>query len=88
MILLIDNYDSFTFNLYQALAVLGPEVQVNNSGEFRQSYPGVARGGGDGRYAVVWSHEVAPRSSSPDRSITPETTGTPCGRSPMCCKYG
>lgn len=31
MILLIDNYDSFTYNLYQLLAVLGAEVEVRRN---------------------------------------------------------
>lgn len=31
MILLLDNYDSFTWNLWQALAVLGCEVQVQRN---------------------------------------------------------
>ncbi len=31
MILLIDNYDSFTYNLYQLLAVLGADVEVRRN---------------------------------------------------------
>lgn len=31
MILLVDNYDSFTYNLYQVLSVLGAEVEVHRN---------------------------------------------------------
>ena len=31
MILLIDNYDSFTYNLYQYLTELGAEVEVHRN---------------------------------------------------------
>ncbi|HEX6509194.1 MAG TPA: aminodeoxychorismate/anthranilate synthase component II [Chloroflexota bacterium] len=33
MILLIDNYDSFTYNLFQALSVLGADVDVRRNDE-------------------------------------------------------
>src|SRR5688572_20920346 len=33
MLLLIDNYDSFTFNLYQYLAELGADVEVHRNDE-------------------------------------------------------
>ena len=33
MLLLIDNYDSFTYNLYQYLAELGADVQVHRNDE-------------------------------------------------------
>ena len=33
MLLLIDNYDSFTYNLYQYLSELGAEVQVVRNDE-------------------------------------------------------
>ena len=41
MILLLDNYDSFTFNLYQALGELGAEVMVRRNDQI--SVPEVIR---------------------------------------------
>jgi anthranilate synthase/aminodeoxychorismate synthase-like glutamine amidotransferase len=44
MIVMIDNYDSFTYNLYQYLASLGQEVQVHRNdkitlGEIERAHP-------------------------------------------------
>ena len=33
MILLIDNYDSFTYNVYQLMSVLGAQVEVRRNDE-------------------------------------------------------
>ena len=42
MILIIDNYDSFTYNLYQAVGPLTPSVQVvrNDSLTVSEAAPG------------------------------------------------
>ena len=61
MILLIDNYDSFTYNLFQALSVLGAHVEVRRNDEtttdkIREMEPGgivVSPGPGDPREAGI-----------------------------------
>ncbi len=58
-ILLIDNYDSFTFNLVQAFRVLGAEVIVRRNDEIE-----VARALGLGATHLV----VSPGPSTPDRA--------------------
>ncbi len=34
MILLIDNYDSFSYNLYQLIGSVNPDIQVVRNDEF------------------------------------------------------
>ncbi|HZX41718.1 MAG TPA: chorismate-binding protein, partial [Myxococcaceae bacterium] len=43
MILVVDNYDSFTFNLVQALQSLGAEVEVHRNDVGRVSRPGTVK---------------------------------------------
>ena len=39
MLLLIDNYDSFTYNLYQYLGELGAETRVLRNDEMSADHP-------------------------------------------------
>lgn len=48
---LIDNYDSFTYNLYQALCKLGAEVRVVRNDVMTAAQAGE---GSEGNYSFPW----------------------------------
>ena len=39
MILLIDNYDSFTYNLYQYVGIFNPDIKVVRNDKITKEYP-------------------------------------------------
>lgn len=74
MILLVDNYDSFTYNLYQYLAELGAKVQVKRNdavdvGKIVSTYESVVISPGPGRPA--------------DAGVTPEIVRELSGQLPI-----
>jgi len=65
MILVIDNYDSFTFNLVQALLAAGAEVRVvRNDAIDRAGLEALAAGPSAGLRGIV----ISPGPSDPDRA--------------------
>ena len=52
MLLMIDNYDSFTYNLVQYFAELGEEVKVFRNDEINWAFPLIENSGGDSDFAV------------------------------------
>lgn len=73
MILLIDNYDSFTFNLYQALGALGAEVVVRYNDQ-------VAAADVDACTAIV----ISPGPGNPDQAgCTLQVIQDYAGRQPI-----
>jgi anthranilate synthase/aminodeoxychorismate synthase-like glutamine amidotransferase len=75
MLLLIDNYDSFTYNLYQYLAELGAEVEV-----FRNDQISVADCLSMGAERIV----VSPGPCSPDEAgISVELIKAAAGKLPL-----
>ena len=75
MILLIDNYDSFTYNVYQYLSMLGANVRVERNDAI--TIADIAKIKPD---AIV----ISPGPGEPkDAGITVETIKTYCGKIPL-----
>ncbi len=75
MLLLIDNYDSFTYNLYQYLAELGAEVEV-----FRNDQLSVEDALAMGPERIV----VSPGPCSPDEAgISVDLIRAAAGKVPL-----
>jgi anthranilate synthase/aminodeoxychorismate synthase-like glutamine amidotransferase len=74
-ILMIDNYDSFTYNLVQYLRELGPDVEVVRNDAITAEEAGTR-----GHLAIV----ISPGPGRPaDAGITPEVVKTWSGRLPI-----
>lgn len=90
MILLVDNYDSFTWNLVQAFAALGAEVRVvrNDALDAQQALALASRG------IVLGPGPGAPRDSGLCRALlrhAPDTLpilGVCLGHQALCEHYG
>ncbi|MDR3562566.1 MAG: aminodeoxychorismate/anthranilate synthase component II [Negativicutes bacterium] len=75
MILLIDNYDSFTYNVYQAVASLGYEVEVVRNDKIT-----LAEIAGGDYTAII----ISPGPGTPaDAGISKEVIATFAGRIPI-----
>jgi len=68
MVLVIDNYDSFTYNLVQAFLILGAEVEVRRNDEITVSQA----------KAAAPTHPAAPAAQNGSPSLA---TGHPRARS-------
>ena len=76
MILLLDNYDSFTFNLYQALSELGAEVMVRRNDKVTSMK--------SSSWCQRWTASSFPRDHV--RRAKPVSPSRWCGGSPGRCR--
>lgn len=83
MILLIDNYDSFSYNLYQLVGSLSPDIQVVRNdqvtvADIREKAPShLIVSPGPGRPADAGVCEAAVRELSEELPILGGVPGTP-----------